>query len=90
MRLLLAALMTLAGTVVYFGSTTDSEAGNYYRRSSCRPSHVTIYHRPVYRSYRTVSYRPVHYARYRPVYTRYGGTYTAYRGGSHRGYRRCR
>ena len=82
MKLILAILMTLTGTVVFFGSATKSEAGNYYRSSGVRhvqtyrrPVVVRNYHRPVYRTYRAVAYRPVHRSHYRPTYTRFGRSY---------------
>lgn len=83
MRLILAFLMALTGSFTFFGSATDSDAGNCYRTSGVRYSTTRSYHRPVvvrrvhrpvYRqvSYRQVSYRPVVRHRYRPTYTRYG------------------
>jgi hypothetical protein len=89
MKLILAILMTLTGTVVFFGSATKSEAGNYYRSSGVRHvqtyrssgvRHVQTYRRPVVvRNYHRPVYRTYRAVAYRPVHrSHYRPTYTRF------------
>ncbi|MGK0189363.1 MAG: hypothetical protein ACI9R3_005180 [Verrucomicrobiales bacterium] len=90
MRIFLAALMALSGTLFFFAS--DAEAGRYTRHSrvsNCRPvSHAPVYrtqhayHRPVYRA-PAPQYRPVYRPAYRVQYYRSAPV-------RYRSYSRCR
>ncbi|MEZ5324755.1 MAG: hypothetical protein R3F19_06805 [Verrucomicrobiales bacterium] len=76
MKMFLAALMALSGSLFFLATTTDAEAGNRYRSSRvayCQPVRhapvyrTPVYHRPVYRT-PAVSYRQVCRPAYRVQY----------------------